>query len=292
MGGWLGVESAAGRGTTFRLRLVLETAIAPPLPDARLAVLDPHLAERLPLRVLVAEDNPVNQRLALLLLEQLGYQADLAATGQEALAALQRQPYDLVLMDVQMPEMDGLAATRALRQREPQGGPRVIAMTASAMREDREACLAAGMDGFLTKPIRVEALVAALEGCAPAGAPVLATGAPAPALDPRRIAGLRSLRRRDGSDMAQHVVQLFLDTAPALLARLREAATRGQTEALASAAHELRGSARAIGAEPLATLAGEIEAAAREARPLDAGALEALDAELARVRAAAAELTG
>ena len=165
-------------------------------------------------------------------------------------------------------------------------------MTASAMREDREACLEAGMDGFLTKPIRVEALVAALEGCAPAAGSALAASAPAVALDAGRIAALRSLRRRDGTDMAQHVVQLFLDTAPALLARLREAAARAQAAALASAAHELRGSARAVGAEPLADLAGDIEEAAREGRRAEPATADRLDAELARVRAAAADLAG
>ena len=288
MGGRLEVESRAG-GATFRCRLVLEAAEPPPPPAARLAVLDPHLAERLPLRILVAEDNPVNQRLALLLLEQLGYRAELAANGKEVLAALERQPFDLVLMDVQMPELDGLAATRALRQRLPPGGPRVVAMTASALREDREACLAAGMDDFLTKPIRIEALVAALQACAPAAVPDPPGGAASP-LDPRRIAGLRALRRRDGSDMARHVVQLFLDTTPALLARLREAAARGEAQGLAALAHELSGSARAVGAEPLAALAGVLEAAARDGRAAEPAVLDRLEAELARVQAAAAGL--
>ncbi len=290
MGGRLEVASRAGSGTTFRCHLELEGAAPPPPPEPGLAVLDPHLAERLPLRILVAEDNPVNQRLALLLLEQLGYQAELAANGSEVLAAVERRPFDLVLMDVQMPELDGLAATRALRQRQPRGGPRVVAMTASALREDREACLAAGMDDFLTKPIRIEALVAALQGCAlsPAAAARERSG---PALDPRRMAGLRALRRRDGSDMARHVVQLFLDTAPALLGRLREAAERSEAEPLAALAHELRGSAQAVGAEPLAALAADVEAAAREGRGVALPTLERLAAELNRVHAAAADLS-
>jgi CheY-like chemotaxis protein len=128
------------------------------------AELDPHMAERLPLRILLAEDNPVNQKLALRLLAQLGYRADVAGNGLEAVAALERQQYDLVLMDVQMPEMDGLEAARAICQRWPRSArPRLIAVTANAMQGDRELCLEAGMDDYISKPIRVNELVAALD---------------------------------------------------------------------------------------------------------------------------------
>jgi PAS domain S-box-containing protein len=121
------------------------------------------MAERLPLRILLAEDNAVNQKLALRLLGQLGYQADVAGNGLEAIAALERQRYDLVLMDVQMPELDGLDATRRICQRWPPAErPRIVAMTANAMQGDRELCLAAGMDDYISKPIHTEELVAAL----------------------------------------------------------------------------------------------------------------------------------
>ena len=137
---------------------------AEPEPAAREA--DAALAERVPLRILVAEDNRINQKVALKLLERIGYRADVAANGVEALRALERQAYDVVLMDVQMPEMDGLTATRAIRERWPgSSGPRVIAMTANAMRDDREACLAAGMDDFVSKPVVLANLAAALERC-------------------------------------------------------------------------------------------------------------------------------
>ncbi|MFT7775395.1 response regulator [Roseateles sp.] len=129
--------------------------------------LDSQMAARHPLRVLLAEDNAVNQKLALRLLGQMGYRADVAADGVEAVECVQRQPYDLVLMDVQMPEMDGLAATRLIVERLGERRPRIVAMTANAMQGDREACLAAGMDDYLTKPIRVEALVQALQDTAP-----------------------------------------------------------------------------------------------------------------------------
>ena len=111
----------------------------------------------------MAEDNVVNQQLALLVLQKLGYRAEVTANGLEALQALEREPYDVVLMDVQMPTMDGLEATRRIHQRWPERRrPHVIAATASAMQEEREACLAAGMDDYLSKPIRVDELAAAL----------------------------------------------------------------------------------------------------------------------------------
>jgi CheY-like chemotaxis protein len=127
------------------------------------ARIDPGQAQRHPLRILLAEDNVVNQKLALRLLQQMGYRADLASNGLEAVESVQRQPYDVILMDVQMPEMDGLEASRQITARWKSGErPRIVAMTANAMQGDREMCLAAGMDDYLTKPIRVERLVEAL----------------------------------------------------------------------------------------------------------------------------------
>jgi CheY-like chemotaxis protein len=127
-------------------------------------------AETSPLRILLAEDNAVNQRVALLMLQKLGYHADVASNGREAIEAIERTPYDVVLMDVQMPELDGLDATRDLCQRWPDGDrPRIVAMTANAMEEDREACREAGMDDYVAKPIRPEALAAALGKVRPLG---------------------------------------------------------------------------------------------------------------------------
>jgi CheY-like chemotaxis protein len=132
-------------------------------PAAAKPRMDAGMAERHPLRILLAEDNVVNQKLALRILQQMGYRADLASNGIEAIECVARQPYDVVLMDVQMPEMDGLQASRHIVARWPNGDrPRIIAMTANAMQGDREDCLAAGMDDYVTKPIRVDALVQAL----------------------------------------------------------------------------------------------------------------------------------
>ncbi|MDH3644638.1 MAG: response regulator [Gammaproteobacteria bacterium] len=125
--------------------------------------LDPGMATRRPLRILVAEDNLVNQKLALRLLQQMGYRADLVSNGIEAIDSVQRQTYDVVLMDVQMPEMDGLEASRRITAKWPNGKrPHIVAMTANAMQGDREMCLAAGMDDYVTKPIRVNELIEAL----------------------------------------------------------------------------------------------------------------------------------
>ncbi len=128
---------------------------------------DPTLSQRNPLRILLAEDNAVNQKLALKILERMGYRADVAGNGLEVLQALERQSYDLIFMDVQMPEMDGLQATRAIRQKyEASRQPRIVAMTANAMQGDREMCLEAGMNDYVSKPIQVKELQRALENTA------------------------------------------------------------------------------------------------------------------------------
>ena len=124
--------------------------------------LDPELAARHPLKILLAEDNAVNQKLALRLLEQMGYRADVASNGLEAVESVARQKYDVVLMDVQMPEMDGLEATRQIVGLKLAAPPHIIGLTANAMQGDREACLAAGMQDYIAKPIRVDELVEAL----------------------------------------------------------------------------------------------------------------------------------
>jgi GAF domain-containing protein/DNA-binding response OmpR family regulator len=145
------------------LMTLLARNVAPTPASAGKRALDPGMAARHPLRILLAEDNDVNQKHALRLLQQMGYRADVASNGIEAIECVQRQVYDVVLMDVQMPEMDGLDATRAICAKwRPEARPRIVAMTANAMQGDSEMCIAAGMDDYLTKPIRVERLVEAL----------------------------------------------------------------------------------------------------------------------------------
>jgi CheY-like chemotaxis protein len=132
---------------------------------------DSSMGSRLPLRILLAEDNAINQKVGLRILLRFGYRADPAANGFEAVTAVRQRPYDLVLMDMQMPEMDGLAATRAIRALRDVRQPEIVAMTANAMAADRAMCIEAGMDGYLAKPFRMEDLQAVLVHCAARRAP-------------------------------------------------------------------------------------------------------------------------
>jgi CheY-like chemotaxis protein/HPt (histidine-containing phosphotransfer) domain-containing protein len=257
------------------------------------------LAERVPLRILVAEDNVVNQQLALLVLQKLGYRAEVTANGLEALQALEREPYDVVLMDVQMPTMDGLEATRRIHQRWPEGRrPHVIAATASAMQEEREACLAAGMDDYLSKPIRVDELAAALRRCRPHVAPQ----PPAPAggsgegaqLPPERepqgqpvIAGVLhppALERLVGTigddrSLLTALIDTFLSDAPRLVEAARRGLEHGQTDEVRRAAHTLKSNGATFGASSLSELSRQLEALARS------GILEGADELIARIDA-------
>jgi signal transduction histidine kinase/CheY-like chemotaxis protein len=211
------------------------------------------LAERQPLTILLAEDNAVNQKLALKLLERMGYTADVAANGAEAVAAVERQRYDVVLMDVQMPEMDGLEATRRIIAGHGSDRPRIVAFTADAMQDDRERCLAAGMDDYLTKPIRPAELAAALERSAQP---------PEPVLDAEALNRLMETYGGDTEFIAV-VLDSFSDEGPAMLEQLREGLASGDSETVRRAAHTLKSNAATFGATALAALCAELETHAR-----------------------------
>jgi PAS domain S-box-containing protein len=234
------------------------------------------LAEHVPLRILVAEDNLVNQQLALLVLKKLGYRAEVVANGLEALQALDREPYDVVLMDVQMPTMDGLEATRRIHQRWPEAGrPHVIAATASAMQEEREACLAAGMDDYLSKPIRVGELAAALRRCHPVTTRVL------------HPPGLERLMETIGDDrsLLTALIDTFLSEVPRLVEAARRGLEHGQTEEVRRAAHTLKSNGATFGATSFSELSRQLEALARSGTLEGAGELIArIDVEYERVR--------
>ncbi|MEM9622065.1 MAG: response regulator, partial [Pseudomonadota bacterium] len=156
MGGSIEIDSELGKGATFHFTLLMP--LSAEAPDVRTPERGTERTELPALNILLVEDNPVNQRVASGLLKKLGYQAEVASNGAEAIAAVQQSTYDVVLMDVQMPEMDGLEATRLIRQMDGVTQPRIVALTANAMAEDRTQCLQAGMDDFLTKPVRFEDL--------------------------------------------------------------------------------------------------------------------------------------
>ncbi len=273
---------------------------------------DAGLGQRLPLRMLLAEDNTVNQKLALRLLERMGYRADVAANGLEVLEALQRQSYDVILMDVQMPEMDGLEASRAIHQGWPAAQrPRIVATTANAMQGDREECLAAGMDDYLTKPIQIKALQAALERTGwwakkrtlpleELGEVALPTGEAesevqaAPALDPAVLSELRQFPGEGEPDIVQELAEAFQFETPPLLEALRQAIVEGQPEQLKRAAHNLRGSSNNLGARTMAALSAELEAIGKNGTVAGAAEVVArLEQEYQRVcQALAAEVAG
>jgi CheY-like chemotaxis protein len=166
MGGQLSVESVIGRGSTFSFTTRLGRQSAS-LKNEAPVPLGQRATERVdrPLRILLAEDNPVNRLLAIRVLEKRGHSVTVAGTGREALDATEERMFDVVLMDVEMPEMSGLEAATAIRRREQRTGTHIpiVAMTAHAMSGDRERCLAAGMDAYVSKPVRASELYAALE---------------------------------------------------------------------------------------------------------------------------------
>jgi len=252
--------------------------------------IDPGLAARLPLRILLAEDNAVNQKVALRLLARLGYRADVAANGLEAIEAVKRQPYDVVLMDVQMPEMDGMEASRRIKGGEAGSAiPRIIALTADAMQGDRERCLAAGMDDYVTKPIHVEALVAALSKTQTQSAPDDPEPEAPPVIDRKKFEEFRDAM---GADFIGEVLEVFNEDAPALLQSLHQALAANDPELFRRSAHSLKSNSAAFGAVALAELARELEMLGKEGRL--AGSEEKVaraEAEYQRLQQALKELT-
>jgi signal transduction histidine kinase/DNA-binding response OmpR family regulator len=260
--------------------------------------LEPALGAGHPLRILLTEDNAVNQKLALRLLEKMGYRADVAGNGLEAIQAVERQIYDLILMDVQMPEMDGLEATRRIVSRWPaQDRPRIVAMTADAMQGDREKCIEAGMDEYLTKPIRTAELVAAIqrasrrdEARGPAIQGAKATG---PAVD--RPTFERLLESMADLEFVAELLDTFAAEGQTMIASLDEAIGGKNTELARRVAHTLKSNAATFGAMALSDACRALEAATREG-DLD-GALELVvaihseyDRASSELRAAKAEL--
>jgi CheY-like chemotaxis protein/HPt (histidine-containing phosphotransfer) domain-containing protein len=207
------------------------------------------------LHILLAEDNPVNQDFAVSLLQKHGHRVVVANDGREALAAWEKEPFDLILMDVQMPEMDGFATTRAIREKERDSGKHIpiIAATAYALSGDRERCLEAGMDAYISKPIRGAALLQVIAGLVAAHtpAPPAAPAAPAPqGMDARNVFDLdTALEYVEGDrEILKNMVRIYMKQSPRLLEEIREAIAGSDGAALARSAHRLKGSMSMFGA--------------------------------------------
>jgi signal transduction histidine kinase/DNA-binding response OmpR family regulator/HPt (histidine-containing phosphotransfer) domain-containing protein len=275
------VLTKPARGAALQATLARAVARATPSREAPRTVGGPSGSASGPLRVLLAEDNPVNLRVAQLMLGKLGHTVDSVSDGLEAVRAVARVPYDVVLMDVQMPVMDGLEATRRIRaSHPPERQPHIIAMTASVLAEDEAACHAAGMDSHLPKPVRADDLRATLDAVvrltpADAAGPAPREPVIGPAVAPDEAVSRETLLRQRFTDIAgpepaddertllAALANSFVMTAPAALTALSDALHGGDAEAVQKQAHTLMGSAANVGAQALAAMCGSFEETAR-----------------------------
>jgi PAS domain S-box-containing protein len=272
------------------------------------------LGQEWPLSILLAEDNPVNQKVTLLLLEHLGYQADVACNGLEVLYALQHRSYDLIFMDVQMPEMDGIETSRRIRESTAADHqPWIIAMTAHTLEGDREWCLSSGMmNDYLSKPVQMEALIAAIEqlitrkktqkkdtlvptheqahGQLQGGAESHSSTNHSSPIDFSIIERIESQVGRTGKKLVDELIDIFLKDAPNRFAAMHEGIERNEPDILQQAAHTLKSSSAQLGATHLSLRCKELETKGREGNLTNADTLvEHAEAELARVEAALRE---
>jgi len=272
------------------------------------AKLDPKLAARLPLRVLLCDDNAINQKVALRLLQQMGYRPDVAGDGVEALAQLDRQSYDLIFMDVMMPEMDGLEATRQIRERQKDRAqfPNyktpiiVIAMTASAMQGDREKCIAAGMDDYLAKPVRPEDVRKVIERWGAIAGQTEASAAitPSSAIAPGGVAAPSATAEELPVDMERlndftdgnaeslrELITLYLQQTGTQIEQLEAAVAANQPQEVRRLAHSCAGASATCGMRRLVPLLRELEKQGYEGQLTNAAELsEGVVLEFARIR--------
>ena len=232
----------------------------------------------MPLRILLCEDNAINQKVAARILKQLGYQTDIAANGREGLEALDRQHYDLVFMDLMMPEMDGLTATRAIRERQKDGAAHpnyqsrilIIAMTAHAQQADRESCIAAGMDDYLAKPVRPADVRNTIERWAPQIQPAAARAAEVPAAavaqavpalptePPVDMVRLADLTEGNPESMRE-LVDMFYTQTERQFTQIEDAVRANQTDNVRHIAHSCKGASATLGMARLAAVMLKLE---------------------------------
>jgi len=298
MGGQIRVESELGEGSTFSfaLRLPLVADMASHTTPAAVPPADPCR----PLRILLAEDNPANQKLGMYILRDRGHTVELAGDGHQAVHMAGRCRYDVIVMDVQMPGMNGLDAMATIRQQEG-GGPRVpiIAMTAHTMRGDRDRCLAAGADGYLSKPVNASELISLVERLASGMEHLASSRPPAPAavgtaepvvFDPEEALS----RCFHNVDMVREMVQCYFTDLDTLCPQLRAAAERGDYPEVSRLAHRLNGTLAYLGAQPARDAAQRLEQLCGRG-PTPAAARDAVslfEQECLTLRAALAEHAG
>jgi PAS domain S-box-containing protein len=241
-----------------------ETPSAPP-PPTTIERLKPNFALEFPLRILLAEDNVVNQQVILAILRRLGYQPDLARNGKEALSAIERFPYDVVLMDVQMPLLSGVEVTEQVRAMGAKiHQPTIIALTANVLAGQRESYLEAGMDNYLSKPLNMEVLLTLLAQSAEAKpSPYASDG-----FNPLALAELREALGTEGDEMVRQVVAIYLEELQERLLRIHVGRTVARWEDIAATAHALKGSSSTVGAVGIAVTCTEIEMALKQS-PVD-----------------------
>ncbi len=245
------------------------------------SIFDTSSVPKLNLRILLAEDNVINQKVAINMLKRLGYRADMTANGFEVLDALARQSYDVILMDVQMPDMDGLTATREIKKDfAGKNCPRIIAMTASSMQGDKEKCLAAGMDDYISKPVDIKELQAALNRCHNLDPATLVqiSSMPEtsflPTINPKSLEALRELQELQDQgepNLVIELIDLFLEDTPTRIRSLRQAITENDPIQLEHAAHALKSSTSNLGASQMTAYCQELEKLGRDNSTIGAG---------------------
>jgi PAS domain S-box-containing protein len=251
--------------------------------------IDQTMGQSHPLRILVAEDNPINQKVTLRLLEKLSYRADIASNGVEVLQALERQDYDVVLMDVQMPDMDGIETTRNIHSLWTyQQQPKIVAMTAHAMKGYREWLLQQGMDDYISKPVQLEELVAALYRVQRNSEPIPQDTAPhLDSLDETVLRGFLSIVHGNTPDQSRQLIDFFLEDAATFVAALRKGVEAGQPQSIMHAITSLKSNSVQVGAVRLAARCKEMEVLLRAGMTEKAtGLIDHIETEFSQVKEA------